>query len=486
MEALRMANHGTADNPLSSLSIALSEAYADSDKTYYVAVGGSVTLTGKTSYPSYTATITTGGTGITVNSSTGTASGTMPSSDVNVICSYHRNSSATGETFTIKLASASGGPYAITTAVTPETAGTITPSSASVEAGGNQTFVVKANSGGYIYEVYVDGNTITMQDFPTQYTYTFTNVNETHHIGAAIYGLPTYTITASAGSGGSISPSGSVSVPRGENKSFTVSADSNYKISTLKVDGTNVSGVSGRTSYTYTFYNVTGTHTIAATFVYDPPTVYHTITSSATTGGTVSPSGSVSVEDGYSKSFTASPSSGYRFSHWVVDGSTGGSNLTYTFTNVTANHTIQAVFTKTYTVSATAPQHGSVTISATGYTPQTASAGQTATLVVDTGTSVTFACTMDTGYTFSAWTEGGSTVSTDASYTATITSNRTLVATEGATQYIITASASEGGTISPSGEVSVNHGGSQTFTATPASGYRFDHWVVDGQIEPDQ
>ena len=479
-----MVNHGTASNPLTSLSAYLSEMYADSDKIYYVQPGASVTLTGKTTYPSYTATLTTGGSGITCDSSTGTASGTMPSSDVNVVCSYHYSSQGMGETWTIKLVTAgSTGPYAITT--NAGTGGSISPTSASVAAGGSQTFNVAADSGYYIYAVYVDGNTVHTSTTDTTYSYTFTNVNETHYIAATFYAFPGSTITASAGTGGSISPSGSVSVNHGANKSFTISADSAYKISTIKVDGSNISGVSGRSSYTYTFTNVTTDHTIAATFYYDPPTVNYTITASATTGGTISPNGTVSVESGSSKTFTATPSSGYRLSYWNVDGANGGSNLTYTFTNVTTTHTIQAVFVKTYVVTAVAPQHGSVTISATGYTPQTASAGGIATLTVDTGTSVNFACTMDTGYNFSAWTEGGSTVSNNPSYTVSITANRNLTATETAGSYVITATSTTGGSISPSGEVTVAHGGSQTFTATADTGYRFDHWIVDGQEEGD-
>jgi len=68
-------------------------------------------------------------------------------------------------------------------------------------------------------------------------------------------------ITASAGSGGSISPSGTVSVNYGDSKTFTITPDKGYKISDVKVDGKSVGAVS-----TYTFQNVTANHTIEATF----------------------------------------------------------------------------------------------------------------------------------------------------------------------------------------------------------------------------
>ncbi|MCI4463724.1 MAG: copper amine oxidase N-terminal domain-containing protein, partial [Caldisericum sp.] len=69
------------------------------------------------------------------------------------------------------------------------------------------------------------------------------------------------TITASAGSGGYISPSGTISVNYGESKTFTITPYSGYKISNVQVDGVSVGAVS-----TYTFQNVTANHTIEASF----------------------------------------------------------------------------------------------------------------------------------------------------------------------------------------------------------------------------
>ena len=68
-------------------------------------------------------------------------------------------------------------------------------------------------------------------------------------------------ITATAGAGGSITPSGNVTVGYGADQTFTITADSGYRISDVLVDGQSVGAVN-----TYTFYNVTGNHTISATF----------------------------------------------------------------------------------------------------------------------------------------------------------------------------------------------------------------------------
>lgn len=71
----------------------------------------------------------------------------------------------------------------------------------------------------------------------------------------------TYTITASAGQGGSITPSGAVSVDKGGSQTFTIKPSDNYEIADVKVDGQSV----GKKTE-YTFENVTEAHTIAATF----------------------------------------------------------------------------------------------------------------------------------------------------------------------------------------------------------------------------
>jgi hypothetical protein len=71
----------------------------------------------------------------------------------------------------------------------------------------------------------------------------------------------TYTITASAGSHGSISPSGNVTVNQGSDKLFTITPDTGYSINNVLVNGSSVGAVSS-----YIFTNVTQDHTISATF----------------------------------------------------------------------------------------------------------------------------------------------------------------------------------------------------------------------------
>ena len=80
--------------------------------------------------------------------------------------------------------------------------------------------------------------------------------------GSSSSTVSSYTIKASAGDGGIISPSGNVSVKRGEDQSFHINPINGYRISDVIVDGKSVGAVS-----TYTFDSVKANHTIQVKFV---------------------------------------------------------------------------------------------------------------------------------------------------------------------------------------------------------------------------
>ena len=80
--------------------------------------------------------------------------------------------------------------------------------------------------------------------------------------GGGSSGYSYYTIEATAGAGGSISPSGSVSVREGGDQTFTITPDKGYAVSNVKSDGKSIGAVKS-----YTFENVSRTHTIEVIFV---------------------------------------------------------------------------------------------------------------------------------------------------------------------------------------------------------------------------
>ena len=142
--------------------------------------------------------------------------------------------------------------------------------------------VVLQNNGGDNYSTSTNGSfvfttalnnsasyAVTVSTQPTGQSCTVTNgsgtVSSANITNVSVSCLnTTKSITASAGSNGSISPSGSVSVNNGADQAFTITPNSGYHIDTVTVDSSLVSATSP-----YTFTNVTADHTISATFVAD-------------------------------------------------------------------------------------------------------------------------------------------------------------------------------------------------------------------------
>jgi len=268
-----------------------------------------------------------------------------------------------------------------------------------------------------------------------------------------------YTITATAGSGGQISPSGATQVTTGSSQAYTISANAEYHIADVLVDGSSVGAVSS-----YTFTNVTANHTITASFAVN----IYTITASVGNGGQISPSGATQVSSGSSQVYTITASGGYHIADVLVDGSSVGPVSSYTFTNVTANHTISATFAfNTYTITASAGSGGQISPSGTTQ--------------VSAGNSQAYTITANAGYHISDVLVDGGSVGAVSSYTFTyVTANHTISATFAVNTYTITASAGSGGQISPSGATQVSSGSSQTYTITAVAGYHIANVLVDG------
>ena len=204
----------------------------------------------------------------------------------------------------------------------------------------------------------------------------------------------------------------------------------------------------------------------------------HTLTTSAnpTAGGTVTTGGTIG--EGATKSLTATPKTGYKFSKWTVSGTgaklSSTTDATTTFTMGSANATVTATFVKqsyTLTTSASPTEGGTVT-----------SGG---TLQYQATKSLT--ATPKTGYKFSKWTVSGTgaklSSTTDATTTFTMGSaNATVTATFVKQSYTLTTSASptEGGTVTAGG--AFEYGTTKSLIATPNIEYQFEQWN-DGNID---
>jgi hypothetical protein len=346
-------------------------------------------------------------------------------------------------------------------------------------------------------------------------------------------GTTTYTITASAGTGGTISPSGSVSVNYGANQAFSITANTGYQIASVTVDGVSQGAIAS-----YTFTNVTANHTISASFSVRT----YTITASAGTGGTISPSGTVSLTYGGGQPFTIAATGGYSISDVRIDGISQGAISSYTFNNVTSNHTISASFVMNiYTINATAGNGGSIspsgsvsvngranqlftitaspgyrvadvlvdgvstgavstylfstvtanhTISASfalgGYTLTITPAGTGTGTVTNnpsgstfaSGTVVTLNAATNASSTFTGWS--GACSGSQATCTVTMNSNISVTATFTIKTYSIVTRASTGGSLSPTGTIPETYGASRTVSVIPSTGYRVKNVRIDG------
>jgi hypothetical protein len=171
---------------------------------------------------------------------------------------------------------------------------------------------------------------------------------------AAVAAEPSsFVITASAGPGGTISPSGDVTVPRGDSQTFTIAPDTCHVVADVLVNGVSQGAITS-----YTFEDVQASQTIAASFALRT----FVITASAGPGGTITPSGAVTVNCAADQAFSIDPDAASHVLDVLVDGGSVGPETTYTFHEVTAAHTIAASFSvNTFALHLSATGRGGIT-----------------------------------------------------------------------------------------------------------------------------
>jgi hypothetical protein len=333
--------------------------------------------------------------------------------------------------------------------------GTIEPSGiAKVTAGTNKTYSITPGTGYKVSNVLVDGVAVGAVS-----SYTFSNVTSNHTISASFVQI-TYTITGSAGTGGSINPSGTATVTHGTSRTYSITPATGYKISNVKVDNVAIGNVS-----TYTFSNITSNHSISASFA----KLTYTLTSFAGTGGSVSPGGINTVDYGTSKTFLIKPNTGYYISDVKVDNLSVGPVSSYTFPNVTNNHSISALFSlQAFTITSETGSGGSVT--------------PAGALTVAYGSNSTYSIVPDIGFLISDVKIDNISVGAISSYTFNnITSNHTLSAAFKYITFTIKSGSKSGGSISSPGTSTVNYGTDMVYSITPDVGFHIDDVMVDNK-----
>jgi len=341
---------------------------------------------------------------------------------------------------------------------------------ACVTANESHSFYAQVNATGYTGNCYFDywdlqdGNHQslgTSRDNPMVYTPIGVTYLQAMYTEGTV---STYSLSGTINSGnGTIIPSTAIAVESGSNRNAKVllKPNSGYQLTGLTRNGNPVIGDVSNNQYTIN--SITTNTQMAATF-----TLQFTITASISGGyGSISPSGSVTVNQGGSQSFTITPCIGYAISGVTVDGASVGAVSTYQFTDIQEPHTIQAAFLPLYAITTAAGTGGTISPPGT-------------TLVIQGG-SQSYTITPNEGYSIYTVVVNNQWQGPISTYTFTnVQAPQTLQATFQQITYGIVSSAGTGGSISPSGGTIVNWGGSQEYYITPDYGYLISDVLVDG------
>ena len=287
----------------------------------------------------------------------------------------------------------------------------------------------------------------------------------------------TYTINVTTDYGSSVSGSYPDTVVEGSNKYLHISKRQGYKLTSVILDDSSQTipsqtEASGEVM-TISLENITSNHNLVVT---SEPFKY-TITTSAGSNGSITPSATVNY--GSSKTINMSPSTGYEVNEVIVDGVNKGKITTYTFNNITDNHTISVTFKKLdeqkFTVNCTTVQNGNISVS-----PSSATVGTKITIYVNPS-------------------EGYRLKQIDSSPNVNINNNQFTMPAQNVTltpvfekietqTYAITVGTSEHG-IATASHTSASAGTTITMTATPGQGYVLKSYatqpyvsVVNGQF----
>ena len=285
--------------------------------------------------------------------------------------------------------------------------------------------------------------------------------------------LADWTITFNAGGGSGNMDS--VTVKTGTNYilpecGFTAPTDQEFK-------AWEISGTEYKVGDTYIVSGDTEIKALWENSVITPTTYTVTVGNDGNGTGTASPS---TAAAGTTITLTATPNKGYHFKEWqVISGGVTIKDNKFTMPN--AHVEVKAIFEE----DVPAPTEYTITYDLAGGTAE----GNPDTYTIETRT-FTLKNPTKSGYTFTGWS--GTGLDGENNMTVTIptgsTGNRTYTAHwryngsgHSYSYYTIKATAGAGGSISPSGNVSVREGRDQTFTITPDKGYAVANVKIDGK-----
>ena len=349
--------------------------------------------------------------------------------------------------------------------------GSVTPSDCEVAAGGSVTLTVSPNDGYMVSSVLVNYSEVELSDGKL----VLSDIDGNKVVSVTFEEIEyTETVTVSVGDNGTVSPSGSVVVERGEDLELTITPDDGYRIASVILDGTDVT--SEVKDSVFILSNVVSGHSVSVSF----ERIVYAVEISCGVGGSVSPSGDVPVAYGDDLTISIVPDEGYRISKVTLDGEDVTSSVTgqeLVLREVKSNHDVTVAFEKiTYTVAVSSGGHGSV--------------DPDGDVLVEYGDSLTVRISPDTGYVLKSVILDGIDVTSSVSGLVfvlnDVVSDHSVRVEFEVITYTVTVTAGENGSADPTTSV-IEYGKSLKIVFIPEPGYRTSYLTINGgdRIVPD-
>lgn len=211
---------------------------------------------------------------------------------------------------------------------------TITPATTTVQAGSNVNYTLTVATGYHLLNVIANGEEVSVSGN----AFTIANVQEDYEIFANF--APNYvTVTVEQPAHATITP-GTMTYAYGATPSYVIVPEVGYNVTAVHAGNALVNVTYNNGIGSFTLNPVTADVTVSATTAIKT----FTITATQAAHGTISPAPVQTVNYGGNVTYTITPDDYYEIVDVLVDGTSRGALSTYTFNNVTANHTIEAVF----------------------------------------------------------------------------------------------------------------------------------------------
>lgn len=325
--------------------------------------------------------------------------------------------------------------------------------------------------GYYVSAVIINNEAQDLTGVEGTYTTTIEDVADNYVIDAH-FSIFTYTMTAEAGEGGTITPADAQTVNYGTDFTYEINANEGWYIASTVIDGVTTTYTQDDALVTLTvpYTAINADHSVSVTFAQ----FMYTITATAGEHGTVNDATSVNAEVAYGTNYTLNftPADNYQVADVIVDGQSVGAVDSYQFINITANHTVEVSFEAVmYTLTATSNTEGCT------ITP--------ATTTVQAGSNVSYTVSAASGYHLLNVTANGEevTVTNNAFTINNVQSDYTIFANFAPNYVTVTVNQPAHATITP-GTMTYAYGATPAYMIVPEVGYEVVSVTAGNAVVP--